>query len=394
MVHAQPFSQEYEALFNNAAISIITVDHEGNILLANEFALKQFGYLKEELVGNKIEILIPSRFNERHEKHRGNYIKNNPHNRPMGTGMDLYATTKSGNEFPVEVSLSSYDTGKGRFSIAFISDISIRKKSESALVELNAELEQKVQERTQSLTEALKKEKELNELKSRFVSMASHEFRTPLSTILSSAFLITKYPFSEEQSKRDKHIQRIVSSVNTLNGILNDFLSVGKIEEGRMQLRFEPFDIAALIKGLVSEMQSIAKKDQQIYFQHQGGKLVYLDPSLIKHIIMNLLSNAIKFSPENSTIQILTHFDTDFTLSVRDSGIGISNEDQQHLFERFFRGTNASNIQGTGLGLHIVTKYSELMNGIVNFKSELNKGTEFTITFKNPQVPDENNSSD
>ena len=381
-MNIQPASQEYEALFNNAAIGIITVDNNGNILLVNEFALKQFEYEKEELLGKKIEVLIPSRYRAQHEANRDDYTQSNPHSRPMGTGMDLYAITKSGKEFPVEVSLSTYETEQGRFAIAFVSDISIRKQSENALVKLNAELEQKVNARTQSLTEALEKEKELNELKSRFVSMASHEFRTPLSTILSSAYLVSKYLLSEDQSKRDKHIQRIVSSVNMLTDILNDFLSVGKIEEGRIQVRFSSFDITELIKGLVSEMQPIAKKGQQILYEHNGDNIVTLDPSLIKHIIMNLLSNAIKFSPENSNITIQTSNNKDLTLSVKDSGIGISKEDQEHLFERFFRGANAINIQGTGLGLHIVTKYAELMHGKISFNSELNKGTEFIITFQ------------
>ena len=390
---SQPLSQEYEALFNNAAIGIITVDSQGDIILVNEFALTQFGYKKEELIGKKIEVLIPSRFKTRHEKHRDNYNRDNPHSRPMGSGMDLYAITKSGREFPVEVSLSTYENAAGRFAIAFVSDISIRKQSEAALVNLNAELEQKVHERTLSLSEALEKEKELNELKSRFVSMASHEFRTPLSTILSSAYLVSKYLLSEDQTKRDRHIQRIVSSVNMLTDILNDFLSVGKIEEGRMQVRYTSFDISDLMKVLISELQPICKRGQQIVFEHRGNNNVRLDPSLVKHIIMNLVSNAIKFSPENSYITIKTDNDEYFVLSVKDSGIGISEEDQQHLFERFFRGANAANIQGTGLGLHIVGKYSELMDGSITFKSELGKGTEFIITFVRKTETDDETGS-
>ena len=200
---------EFEALFNNAAIGIIIVNHAGTIILVNQFAQKQFGYTTEELLGQKIEILIPQRFTGRHEKHRDNFHTHNPHSRPMGTGMDLFAIKKDGTEFPVEVSLSIYKKGNEQFAIAFVSDITIRKKSEQALVQLNAELEEKVKERTQSLEEALEKEKELNELKSRFVSMASHELRTPLSTILSSTFLLEKYTTTEQQANRQKHIVRI-----------------------------------------------------------------------------------------------------------------------------------------------------------------------------------------
>jgi PAS domain S-box-containing protein len=376
-------NQQFEALFNNAAIGIITVNAAGEIVLLNQFALKQFGYVEGELKGKKIEVLIPQRYRERHVEHRTSYHTTAPHSRPMGSGMDLFAVKKDGTEFPVEVSLSVYNTEEGQYAIAFVSDISIRKASENALVKLNSELEQKVNERTLSLTEALEKEKELNELKSRFVSMASHEFRTPLSTILSSAYLVSKYPSAEDHPKREKHIQRIVSSVNTLNDILNDFLSVGKIEEGKIQLRFSDTNVEELISTISNELHTILKQGQQIAYKHTGNKTFMVDPTLLKHIVMNLISNAIKFSPENSAIHVQSTInDSELILSVKDSGIGISKEDQNHLFERFFRGANVTNIQGTGLGLHIVGKYAELMNGTVTCNSELEKGTEFIINFK------------
>lgn len=376
-------SEQFEALFNNAAIGIITVDAQGNMMLLNQFALKQFGYEEGELNGKKIEVLIPQRYKERHVAHRQNYHSGTPHSRPMGSGMDLYAIKKDGTEFPVEVSLSVYNTDEGQYAIAFVSDISIRKASEAALVSLNAELEQKVNERTLSLTEALEKEKELNELKSRFVSMASHEFRTPLSTILSSAYLVSKYTQTEDHAKREKHIQRIVSSVNMLNDILNDFLSVGKIEEGKIQVRFADINVPEVITSLISEMRTIMKPGQEISYDHEGSAEFKLDLSLLKHIVMNLISNAIKFSPEYREITISTGIKSDrMVLRVKDSGLGISKEDQQHLFERFFRGMNVTNIQGTGLGLHIVSKYTELMNGTIECRSELEQGTEFILTFE------------
>lgn len=375
---------EFEALFNNAAIGIIIVDSVGTIVLANQFALQQFGYRDEEIIGQKIEKLIPQRFKAKHETHRDRYHNHNPHSRPMGTGLDLYAAKKDGTEFPVEVSLSTYTTPEGRFTIAFVSDITIRKESQDALVKLNAALEEKVKERTLSLEEALEKEKELNELKSRFVSMASHEFRTPLSTILSSAYLVSKYVESEEQPKRDKHIQRIISSVNMLTDILNDFLSVGKIEEGKIQVRIFDVDIPETVSSLLNELFHILKKGQKINYKHDGNNITLIDAALLKHILMNLVSNAIKFSPEGSTISVTTNVaQNEFVLSVKDEGVGISEEDQQHLFQRFFRGANVTNIQGTGLGLHIVSKYAELMNGDITYETALNKGTKFIITFKN-----------
>lgn len=386
----------FRAFFEYASMGIVIADKMGEITAINSFALKQFGYEKNEVVGKKIELLIPSRFHHKHVDHREGYV-HNPKNRPMGVGMDLFAVKKDGTEFPVEVSLGNYSNNDEKYVIAFVSDISIRKKAEAEVEKLNDELETTVEQRTRQLTETmhqlekskeelsklLKKEKELSELKSRFVSMASHEFRTPLSTVLSSAYLVEKYINTEDQSKREKHLQRIISSVNTLTDILNDFLSVGKIEEGKIQVRMSDFNLQKNVGTIVQELQQNVKKSQQINYRHQGNAIVHLDPSLLKHIVMNLISNAIKFSPEASQIEVNTAVTDSFIhLSVQDRGIGISKEDQEHLMERFFRGTNAVNIQGTGLGLHIVAKYAELMNGKVTCKSELEKGTEFVIDFR------------
>ena len=397
-------SQLFQTIFDHASIGIIVVDAKAEIISINRFALHQFGYAeREEVFGRKIEMLIPARFHHRHEKHRDGYL-HDPKNRPMGIGLDLFAVKKDGSEFPVEISLGNYFIEGNKFVVAFVNDITLRKEAENVIIRLNEELEQKVEDRTISLKEtvgklneqireteekdkelraALDKEKELGELKSRFVSVASHEFRTPLSTVLSSVYLLQKYTNTEDQPKREKHIQRIISSVNLLTDILNDFLSVGKIEEGKIQARYSRFDLKKNMTDTIAEMQSVSKTGQQINYEHSGETEVELDPGMFKHISLNLLSNAIKFSPENSVIEIRSSVnDRQIDVRVKDSGIGISKEDQAHLFERFFRATNAINIQGTGLGLHIVSKYAELMNGRIFCKSETEKGTEFTITFQ------------
>lgn len=388
--------QRFEALFNYASIGILVTNQQGKIVLINDFALRQFGYEREELVNEHMEKLMPKRFRQAHVAHRDHYNQH-PSSRPMGIGLDLFAVKKDGTEFPVEISLSQYEHEEGSFVIAYINNITERKKAEEKIEKLNNELEHKISERTQQLTNALEqleqskqevmvaldKEKELSELKSRFVSMASHEFRTPLSTILSSAFLVNQYTTETEQPKRSKHIQRIISSVTLLTEVLNDFLSVGKIEEGGVQVRSITFDIQQHIAGTIQEMQDIVQEGQQIVYTHEGAVNVQLDPSLLKHILLNLLGNAIKFSGKHSVIKVRTeHNGNDVILKVKDAGIGISQEDQQHLFERFFRGANVSNIQGTGLGLHIVSKYAELMNGHITCESTLNEGTTFTVTFR------------
>ncbi len=376
-------------------MGIVVLNSKGIIKSINPFALELFGYTSEELAEKPIEVLIPKRFHEHHTADREAYTRS-PRSRPMGLGMDLFAAKKDGSEFPVEVSLGTYPNNGDTAVIAFITDITVRKKAEREIRKLNDELEATVEKRTIQLTEALHElerskeelsksleiEKELNELKSNFVSMASHEFRTPLSTVLSSAYLIEKYSSEADQPKREKHLQRIISSVNMLTDILNDFLSVGKIEEGKIQVRLTEFNIETAIKAIIEEIKNNLREKQEVIYNHEGNTNVILDPSLLKHIIMNLVSNASKFSPEGRKIEIKTARTKDhLTLYVKDYGIGISKEDQKHLMERFFRASNAGNIQGTGLGLHIVAKYAELMNGSVTYKSELENGTEFTITF-------------
>jgi len=405
-------SQErFEALFQYASMGILVANEKAEIVLVNTFLLSQFGYEAEnELVGKKIEGLIPSRYHAQHTHHRDSYIKH-PQPRPMGLGRDLFAIKKNGTEFPVEISLSNYKTSEGSFTIAFVTDITKRKEYEDAVLQqkeqlaainakiegLNNELEQKVELRTQQLqntmeelesskddlTKALSKEKDLSDLKSRFVSMASHEFRTPLSTILSSASLVAKYTEAEEQDKRDKHVQRIKSSVNNLTNLLNEFLSIGKIEDGKVVANNTDFNVKELISGLCMEMEALVKQGQKIICVHKGKEMFFLDPYLLRNIITNLLSNAIKFSPADTVIEVLSIVaDKEIRIQVKDNGMGISKEDQEHLFERFFRGSNVVNIQGTGLGLHIVGKYIEIMNGRMDFKSELEKGSEFIVTFK------------
>ncbi len=404
----------FEALFDFATMAIMVANGKGQIVMANRFARTLFGY-GDEILELMVEDLIPARFKERHIQYREKY-NHKPVNRAMGQNMDLNAVRKDGEEFPVEVSLGHYTFGDEKFIIAYIIDISRRKEIEEMLLEqkadlqksnqeiekLNDELEQKVIDRTHELKATLKaledskteleaalnKEKELSDLKTRFVSMASHEFRTPLSTILSSASLVAKYKQAEEQDKRDKHIQRIRSAVNNLTDILNEFLSIGRIEEGRVQTNFSSFNIREQIQLVCNEMKTIMKPGQRFNIVHKGTERVYLDLSLLRNVMINLISNAIKFSFDNSVIDIWSEVNENTILiTVKDYGLGIPDEDRKHLFERFFRAQNVTNIQGTGLGLHIVSKYVELMNGQIEVDSELEKGTQFNIQFNYEQDP-------
>jgi signal transduction histidine kinase len=270
-----------------------------------------------------------------------------------------------------------------------------RKMAEESILQLNKNLEQKVELRTTKLKTALQeleksklelndmldKEKELNEMKSRFVSMASHEFKTPLSTILSSASLISKYEDKESHANRDKHVQRIKNSVEHLNSLLEEFLSLGRLETGRLAVECGKFDLEDFIRDIIEEVKVIKKPGQRLQLFKSGATTFYTDKRLLKNILLNVLSNAIKFSSDTGNIILqVKNRGNELFISVKDDGIGISEEDKQYLFSTFFRGANVTNIQGTGLGLHIVKRYIDLLNGVVGLESELNNGTTISIT--------------
>lgn len=233
----------------------------------------------------------------------------------------------------------------------------------------------------EDIKKALEKERELNELKSRFISMASHEFRTPLSTVQSSISLLNKYNLPVSEEKPQKQIKRIKTSIKHLNNILDDFLSLSKVEEGKIEINPEFFNLQEFVQNIAEEMQQSAKKGQQIQYRHQSKEnQVYVDKNLLNHILLNLLSNAIKYSPEGKNIAIETSInDGHIKIAVIDQGIGIPEADKPYMFGRFFRAKNATNIQGTGLGLNIIARYLEIMGGSIDFESSMEEGTTFYI---------------
>lgn len=392
------------ALFRHATEGIVVVDDHGTIAMVNPTAEQLFGYADEDLIGRKIEILLPMRHAKSHVRRRVSYM-HEPKARGMGQNRDLFAQRKDQSEFPVEVSLSPFSTSEGEFVVAFVVDITARKAQESRIKEaneeilkLNTELEMRVDRRTQELAEtllkleatqkdvirALEKERELNDMKSKFVTVASHEFRTPLATILSSASLIGRYVRTEDNDKREKHVQRIKSAVNNLTEILNDFLSIGKLEEGHMHSVAVKIDMPSCCVELLDEIKSVCKEGQEIIYSHEGTEEAWLDMHLIRNVLINVLSNAIKYSEAYTKIWLRTKVEGgDIYFEIQDEGIGIPKKDQEHVYDRFFRAHNAGNAQGTGLGLNIVNKYIELMKGKIWFESEPGKGTTFYITLPN-----------
>lgn len=419
-------SKIYKNLFDKAREGMLLTDSKGTIKLVNDSFMKMFGYdSNEELIEQPIEVVIPRKHKSKHKEYTKNYVKK-PEVRKLGKGKLLYGQRKDGSVFPAEVSLSYFNNEKDELMVlAFVIDITERKKQEDEIVELNAKLEEKVEDRTKELKnsyqlfsqiarnfpkgtinvfdkdlnyifvegqelyklginshqlvgsnyltrlkksisekiepilrevfegksrtfeietnksyyqinavplpednntisrilvvekniteeklaeekikKALEKEKELNELKSRFVSMASHEFRTPLSAIYSSATLLGKYTTTEQQEKRDKHVVRIKTTVNSLTQILNDVLSLSKAEEGITKVEYKEVIVPDFCGEVSEEVQSIARRGQQIIYEHFGDNQIICDPDLMKKITLNLLSNAVKYSYDKGQIKV------------------------------------------------------------------------------------------
>lgn len=382
------------AIFEAAIDGIILIDDKGLIQTMNPAACRLFGYQQEELIGENISILMPEPFKSQHDGYMEHYNRTGEA-KIIGIGREVPGRKKSGDNFPFRLAISEIVMQKGRrLYTGIVHDLTDQKKAEAQLIAQTEELEARVNERTTELIEAkaevehaLEKERELGSLKSRFVSMASHEFRTPLSTILSSVTLIDRYEDAVYTEKRKKHISRIKASVRNLTSILNDFLSLGKLEEGKIQLRPKVFKLKPLLEALYDEMQAISKKGQRIQLSFIGeNEDIRQDDQVLKNVLHNLLSNAIKYSEEDTTITFKVELTTsEMHIEVQDAGIGIPEEEQHHLFERFFRAHNATNIQGTGLGLSIVKEYSELMGGNITFESTVGVGTSFKLAI--PRLP-------
>jgi PAS domain S-box-containing protein len=376
------------ALFTMATDGIITMNTRGVIESANPAAHALFGYAPGELKGQKVNILMGEHDRTHHDEYLHRYQQTRvPH--IIGIGREVTGRCKDGREFPLRLAVSEVQLQEGTIYTGILHDLSEFHAARQRVEELNRDLEQKVTERTAALEErerelkqALGKERELNELKSRFLSMASHEFKTPLSTVLSSAELIELYAEGGQQPKRERHINRIREAVHQLTDVLNDLLSLSQLEQGEIQVAPRPIDLIAHLSTSIESSEGQLKSGQQIVLDVAPGTepRIVTDPKLLRHVMMNLLSNAAKYSAEGDTVRVgVARMEERFRIEVIDRGIGVPEEDRGHLFDRFFRATNVENIKGTGLGLNIVAHYVNLLGGTVSFHSELGTGTTFIL---------------
>ncbi|MEJ1222901.1 PAS domain-containing sensor histidine kinase [Sediminicola sp. 1XM1-17] len=399
------FFKEKGNIFNllSSAISegIIVVNREQLIVATNNSANEMFGYSNGALIGKPLNTLIPQKFHHNHGNHFAGFMEKSG-KRQMGQGRDLYGMRKNGEEFPVEAGLNPFEVDGAIYVMALVIDITQRKQQERQIGELNSQLEAKIEQRTKELKDivlelrgevtlrkeaeskakmALKKERELNELKTKFLSLVSHEFKTPLSSILTSATLISKYELTEQQAKRDKHLDTIKNKVKYLDTILTDFLSVERLESGKVNYKFTTFPLSRLVNEVIYDANMLLKTGQNIHYPDNiDDVIIDFDEKILELILSNLIHNAIKYSPEYSPIDIqVEHNKKMITLKVIDQGMGIPKAEQKHIFNRYFRAENALLTQGTGIGLNIVKGHLENLGGSISFTSEENRGSTFNI---------------
>lgn len=382
-----------KAIIENAIDGIITINEHGIIETINPAGCVLFGYTAAEVIGKNICILMPQPDREHHDEYLANYQRTHVP-KMIGIGREVQGLTKNGTVFPFRLALSEVKFTDRVIYTGFVHDLTREKAAEAKVRDSEVE-EARTGAQTQSLQtslsamqsdndqmgELLIKEKQLGQLKSRFVSMASHEFRTPLSAVLLSASLIEHYTGADNPNIT-KHVAKIKNAVDSLTLILNDFLLHENLDAGKIEANFTEFDVIKLCEDITEEMQLVSKRDQTIIYQHTGLKNMYrLDPHLLKACIINIISNAIKYSGENTFIEFnteITHHE--LRVMIRDYGIGIPESDHAQLFEPFFRAHNTGSVPGTGLGLNIVRRYCNLMNGSIEFKSN-DGGTSFTFIF-------------
>lgn len=399
---------EFNILFEAASEGIIVVDASQTIIAANTSVEKMFGYESGEMINQPLTILIPSTYHPNHGGHFKSFLAHSE-KRQMGHGRDLFGIRKDGVQFPVEAGLNPFEIDGEKYVMSLIIDITVRKQTERQIVELNTHLEDKIIIRTKELQEsiqelqqlnldlegeikkrkqaekkikdALQKEKELNELKTKFLSLVSHEFKTPLSGILTSATLAEKYIQDFQQDKREKHLGTIRSKVHYLNNILNDFLSIERLDAGSGQYKYNSFSLKRLINEVVYNANVTLKSGQEImYPQEMDDMMLYQDEKVLELILSNLIGNSIKYSPEDTLIKFeVTPTDNAIIFIVEDHGIGIPEKDQKHIFERYFRAENAVLNQGTGIGLNIAKTHLENLGGSIRFTSQENEGTKFIV---------------
>lgn len=392
----------FEVLCKTISEGIVIADKHQTIVASNKAANHIFGYEKDELTGQSLTLLFPQKHQSELHQDFNKYFQSTPIAQ-ISQGENFGGFKKDGTIFPAEVSMNPFELEEDWLVLFLITDKSLAQKQKQEILQLNQRLGRMVDERTTELRQiivelkdeitrrkeaesktkaALEKEIELNELKTKFLSLVSHEFKTPLSIILSSATLAEKYNEPEHQEKREKHFSNIKLKVKSLNNILNDFLSIERIQSDKSTYRLEDFPLSRVINNVIYDANMLSKKGQKIHYPANIDEvLIHYDERILELTLTNLINNSIKYSPENSNIIVEVSIEKDkLNISVKDEGMGIPEKEQKFIFDPYFRAENVLHKQGTGIGLNIVKGHLENLNSSVSFTSKEGKGSIFTIS--------------
>lgn len=376
LTERRQIERRFIELLDSAPDAIFEFDADGRILFLNRMAVQLFGYAREELLGQTVDVLVPDSLRGEHKHHRTQYFSH-PVTRPMGAGLKLEARRKDGSHLPVEISLSPTRSESGVRVTAIVRDITERKQMEDQLRTVQEKYIQELELRNRDSEQA-------NRLKSEFLSNMSHELRSPLHTVIGFSELLTEEspgPLTETQKKFLGHIHR---DSRHLLGLINDLLDLSKIEAGRLDLQQERFSIDLVVEEVVSSINPRAhSKSLEILVQSSPSIEVFADGGRLKQILHNLLSNAVKFTPDGGRIEISAAVRESFAeISVIDSGVGIPDDQQQAIFDKFFQVQTSTKTgqEGTGLGLAITKRLVEQHGGKIWVRSEPGKGSCFTFT--------------
>jgi PAS domain S-box-containing protein len=378
-----PLETRFRELLEAAPDAILQVDAEGKIILLNRVTEDMFGYTREELLGQPVEILIPQELHARHIEHRAHY-RQHPMTRTMGSGLALEGIRKDGSRFPVEISLSPSPSQEEFRITAIVRDITERRVAEEGLRKIREEYTQRLADSNTELELTNRELERANRLKTEFLASMSHELRTPLHTIIGFSELLGEElegPLNPKQLRFVRHIHK--DSLHLLD-LINDILDISKIEAGRLELRPEAFDFSALVTESLASVRTLADaKSLVLEASVDVPVALEADRLRIRQVLVNLLSNAIKFTPEHGRIRVEAHVQDAFiVISVADTGIGIPTDELPFIFDKFHQvgATTLGVREGTGLGLAITQRLVEQHGGLIWVDSQPGKGSTFFLT--------------